>query len=152
MKRQLLHAGPVLAVLAVLATLAALPAQAQGVQFGRLFTTPAERLQLDSRRESNPGAVPGAGGAIGLQQQQLLPQAQLAPPPPPEPVQLDGVVRRSNGRSTLWLNQLPQADGSSEVLPDQSVALRLSSGRKLIMKPGQRFNPADGSVHEAAGR
>ena len=143
----------IIPALAMLATLSAVPAQAQGVQFGRLFTTPGERMQLDSRREGSQAGMPGAAGAVGLpQQQQAMAAAPVAPPPPLEPVQLDGVVTRSSGRSTVWLNQQPQADGNNQVLQDQSVALRLSSGRKLIMKPGQSFNPADGSVKEAAGR
>jgi hypothetical protein len=143
--------------LALLAALALPQAQAQGVVFGRLFTTPGERMQLDSQRDGNAAAaagagVPGAGGMLGAAGQPPIQDAQsqpaAPPPPPPEPVRLDGIVRRSSGRSTVWLNQVPQEDAHNQLTREQALSLRLSSGRKVIMKPGQSFDPASGSVQE----
>lgn len=140
-------AGAALVALAALAALlTAAPARSQGTDLGRLFTTPAERATLDLRRN-------GAGPAYNNPQLGAAPAlpAPVAspPPPPPEPVQLNGVVRRSSGKSTVWLNQQPQIDGSNHLQDDQSLSLRLSSGRIVILKPGQSFNPADGTVQEA---
>lgn len=143
------HACACGAALALAALLAAGPAHAQG-GLGRLFTTPIERMQLDSQRNGSPAGLPGQNTAIAAPAAAPLPEQPLAVAP--EPVQLNGVVRRSSGRSTVWLNQVPQADANNQLLPDQSLSLRLSSGRKLIMKPGQSFDPANGSVREAAGR
>jgi type II secretory pathway component PulM len=139
-----------IAVLAVLAgASAAAPAQSLGL--GRLFTSPDERIGIEMRRAASlptpvtPNAVPAANAAAA-------PAAPAAPIAPPEPVQLNGVVRRSSGKSTVWLNQVAHADGNAQLRPDQSVLLRLSSGRTLVLKPGQSFNPADGTVQEATGR
>ncbi|HEU4843020.1 MAG TPA: hypothetical protein VFT05_02045 [Burkholderiaceae bacterium] len=136
-----------IAVLAVLAgASAAAPAQSLGL--GRLFTSPDERIGIEMRRAASlptpvtPNAAPAANE----------PAAPAAPVAPPEPVQLNGVVRRSSGKSTVWLNQVAHADGNAQLRPDQSVLLRLSSGRTLVLKPGQSFNPADGTVQEATGR
>lgn len=122
-----------------------LPASAQSVIFGRLFATPIERGNMDVQRAgTTAGAAPGMAGMAG----QAQPNTPAAPPAP-EPIELNGVVRRSSGRSTTWLNQVPQTDASNQILPGQTVQLRLNSGRKVLLKPGQTFNPADGSVQEA---
>ncbi|RFP13824.1 hypothetical protein D0T23_15620 [Duganella sp. BJB475] len=75
------------------------------------------------------------------------PVAPAAGAPPSSSVQLSGVLRGSSGRTTVWLNQVPQSD-SAKAGPGQAVSLRLSSGRQLILKPGQSFDPANGSVQE----
>ncbi|MBA5606729.1 hypothetical protein H3H36_15325 [Duganella sp. FT3S] len=145
---------PVRRPLLALVLLAALagPAPAQTLGLGRLFTSNDERLALDMRRGTSPpaqsGAIPGATTPM-----MAAPPPDAAPPaPPPEPAQLNGVVRRSSGKSTVWINQVPYADSNAQLRPDQSVKLQLSSGRTVVLKPGQRFNPADGTVQEAAGR
>ncbi|HJV01116.1 MAG TPA: hypothetical protein VJ752_11240 [Burkholderiaceae bacterium] len=138
-----------LAVLALLACAGNAPAQSLGL--GRLFTSPDERIGIDMRRGASqpaptlPNGAPAPSAAAPA-------TAAAAPVTPPEPVQLNGVVRRSNGKSTVWINQVPVTDGGAQLRPDQSVRLRLSSGRALVLKPGQSFNPADGTVQEAAGR
>ncbi|WP_317202124.1 hypothetical protein, partial [Janthinobacterium sp.] len=74
------------------------------------------------------------------------------PAPTPPPTVLDGIVRRSGGKSTIWLNQVPQAGPDNKLQHGTTLALPLSSGRIVILKPGQSFNPADGSVSEDHGR
>jgi hypothetical protein len=143
------RAGSALCARATLAC-AAGSAPAQSLGLGRLFTSPEERLGMEMRRGASlPGAAQpnGATGAAPA-----LAAAPAAPMTPPEPVQLDGVVRRSSGKSTVWINQLPHVDAAAQLHADQSVTLRLSSGRTLVLKPGQSFNPADGTIQEAAGR
>ncbi|MES2117407.1 MAG: hypothetical protein V4578_19760 [Pseudomonadota bacterium] len=128
---------------------AAAPAPAQTLGLGRLFTTPQERNGLDLRRGS---AQLGQQTAGGVPMATPTPVPDAAPPAPPPAVQLNGVVRRSSGKSTVWINEEAHADSDAQLRPDQSVKLRLSSGRELVLKPGQSFNPADGTIQEAAGR
>jgi hypothetical protein len=126
------------------------PAQTLGL--GRLFSSPEERIALDAQRGASRAAAADPNLAQAAQAGMAAGAAASPPAPPPEPVQLNGVVRRSSGKSTIWLNQVPHADGNQQLRADQSVTLRLASGRELVLKPGQSFNPADGTVQEASGR
>lgn len=119
-------------------------AHAQGPQLGRLFTSPEQRTQLDAQRYGPPPADPALAA----------PPPPPPPPPPAPPVELNGVVQRSSGRSTVWLNQAPQTEPYNQLGPGQgggagTLTLRLSTGQVLLLKPGQRYDPATGSVSEA---
>lgn len=90
---------------------------AEPVELGRLFYTPAQRAQLESARtrnvtqqasQSQPGLSDGA----------------------PAPLRFDGMVIRSDGKTTRWVDGKPQLDGFGV------------SG----LKPGQIR--ADGKVYE----
>ncbi|WP_300749808.1 hypothetical protein [Janthinobacterium sp.] len=107
----------------ILILLVTMPAQAQPPQLGRLFSSPEQRAQLDAQRYGAP------------------PADKAAPAPPPEPppaVELNGVVQRSSGQSTIWLNQTPHNDTKG--------SLRLSNGQPLRLKPGQRYDPASNTI------
>lgn len=84
---------------------------------GRLFYTPAQRAQLESARTQNatPLANPGKRGS---------------PDGSPTPLRYDGMVLRSDGKTTRWVDGKPQLDESGV------------SG----LKPGQVR--ADGKVYE----
>lgn len=103
-------------------------------QIGRLFTTPAERQQLDIAR----GLVAPPPAAPVLQA-----------PPAPQPMTVNGFVRRSSGKSTIWVDGEAQ-DGTRNRLsgPAQAprVILTLPSGRKLVVKPGQSVDANAGTV------
>ncbi|PHV13612.1 hypothetical protein CSQ90_27700, partial [Janthinobacterium sp. BJB303] len=73
------------------------------------------------------------------------------PPPPGPPVELNGMVQRSSGRSTVWLNQAPQNEPYNSLARGQDgiLTLRLSTGQVVLLKPGQRYDPASGTVTEA---
>ncbi len=116
---------------------------AQVPQLGRLFSTPEQRAQLDAQRYGPPPSSPA-----------LAPPAPPPPPPPPAPpVELNGLVQRSSGRSTVWLNGTPQQEPHNQLDQGQgqggTLSLRLSSGQLILLKPGQRYDPASGSVTEA---
>lgn len=66
---------------------------------GRLFFTPAQRAQLEAARARNP-MLPGPG-------QQAIPDG--APPP----LRYDGVVMRSDGTTTRWVDGRQQRNGAS---------------------------------------
>jgi hypothetical protein len=80
--------------------------------FGRLFHTPAQRLELDRERD-RPSPPP--------------PAAVAAPAAPPQPALLiDGILRRSDGYQLVWLN------GEALDLPP---GLRLAPGPTLMLIP-----------------
>lgn len=109
---------------------------------GRLFSTPEERAALDALRAGAtlPASAPPAAAS------------EAAPPSPP--VTLNGIVRRSSGRSTAWLDGVPQDDASNTfaATPAPALSLRSATGKRLILKPGQSVNLQDGSVREAHER
>ncbi len=121
----------------ILLTLCCGAAWAQSPPIGRQFFSPEERAQLDAQRAT--------GGAP------VQPAEAAPPPPPPPPVTLNGVVKRSSGKSTVWLNQTPQNDDNNQLaMPaaDPSLTLRLSSGRKVVLKPGQTLDLGAQAVHD----
>ncbi|MET3131376.1 hypothetical protein AAKU55_001638 [Oxalobacteraceae bacterium GrIS 1.11] len=128
-----------------------LSSSAGAVELGRLFATPAERAALDAQRADAPPDTPAAAGAAA----QPVPGAvasAAATAPAAEPLVLNGVVRRSSGKSTVWLNQVPQNDANNRLGADAALSLQLSSGRKVILKPGQSFDVNNGTIKEADGR
>ncbi|MCC7703932.1 hypothetical protein IGS59_16980 [Janthinobacterium sp. GW460P] len=130
-------------ILSVLLAGATLTAQAQSPQLGRLFLSPDQRAQLDAQRYGPPAPDPHLAAA-----------PPPPPPPPAPPVELNGVVQRSSGRSTVWLNQAPQTEPHNQLARDKSgtpgaLTLRLSNGQVVLLKPGQRYDPASGTVTEA---
>ncbi|HAT31416.1 MAG TPA: hypothetical protein DCW29_11370, partial [Janthinobacterium sp.] len=117
-------------------------------QLGRLFATPSERAQLDALRDGGVARPAEQAASVVAQ------EAAAAPPPPaaPAPVELNGIVRRSSGKSTVWLNQVPQNDAANTLGKDATLSLRLPSGRKVVLKPGQSYKADEGTVGEADGR
>ncbi|WP_143067989.1 hypothetical protein [Duganella sp. CF517] len=146
---------------------------------GRLFNTPAERLALDANRGkvvsttvsgppvAQPGfpsdyalppGVPGSmppAGAPGMQPGMTPPGAAPgidpeAPPPAPQQLEMNGVVRSSSGRSTVWLNNVPQSGPRNKFSNRNQKALTvtLPSGKKILLRPGQRYDLADGRVKD----
>ena len=121
---------------------AAIVAQAQPAQIGTLFSSPQERNLLDSQRSSRL-----SGDTLDK------PSSPAPAPPPPSQLQLNGVVKRSGGQSTVWLNQtaLPAPDGRM-LQSDHAIVLtlRLANGRVVRLKPGQHFDPASNTVVDDA--
>jgi len=144
---------------------------------GRLFNTPAERAALDANRGKAVAATvngpptalpdyslpPGAPGNMPPPGAQGMPPGMMqpgaapgmgaeapAPPPPPEQLEMNGVVRSSSGRSTVWLNNVPQSGPQNKFSNRNKKALTvtLPSGRKILLRPGQRYDLADGRVKD----
>jgi len=141
------------AVFAAAALASALPAWGQTtfITMGRLFTTPGERTQLDQQRNSSDGAAllgSAAAPMAAAPPPPAMPSApvEAAPPPAPEVLQLNGVLRRSNGKTIVWVNNEPRE--SSPSARGQAVPLDLA-GRKVILKPGQSYDPATGTIQES---
>lgn len=118
-------------------------AQAQHpAPLGRLFSTPGQRAELDARRS-----------AAGQPAPPLAAPPVPAPAPLPPPVELNGLVQRSSGRSTVWLNQQAQQEPYNRLPAEQAGTLRLqlSNGQSVLLRPGQRYDPLRRQVIEARG-
>jgi hypothetical protein len=166
MRRAALCAAP--ALLSLLAVLLPPSAQAQ-VTLGRLFSTPAERATMEANRggaaappanPQDPQQQPGMPGMPGMPPanggQPGAPGSAAAVPeaPPPPPVLLmSGVLRRSDNRTTVWLNDEPQygAQKSTSQRPGAAtpnVTVTLPSGKKIILKAGQRYDLTEGRIKD----
>lgn len=111
---------------------------------GRLFYTPAERAALDMARRAKP--APQA------------PQAEAPPAaPPPQVVSYGGIVRRSDGKAMLWINNrlveekeaLEGLNLKGKVRPDGAVTLQVpETGGRIEVKVGQSVEVHTGKVAE----
>jgi hypothetical protein len=112
---------------------------------GRLFFTPAEREQLDiariQKRVPETAAMQAAEPRVSTQT-----------------ITYSGIVRRSDGKSTLWLNNRPADEKnalsdlalSGRVRPDGAVTLRVpETGGSIDLRVGQRAELQTGRVVES---
>ncbi|QBI01925.1 hypothetical protein [Pseudoduganella albidiflava] len=131
---------------AVLAGAAMAPAAAQYTEpvLGRLFTAPDERMRLDRDRASAPVAT--ATAAEPAQQQPPPPVAEA--PPPPVPSRLTGVIRRSDGRATVWIDGEPRETTLGRYRPGSAIPVETPGGRVLV-KPGENIGTNDGAPPDA---
>lgn len=114
---------------------------------GRLFYTPAQRAQLDTLRAQKNVAPPA--------------QETKEPPVIPEALTYSGIVRRSDGRSTVWINKRMVNDGkaaddlsvSSRSRSDDRVSVRLPQAAGPVeLRVGQSFDVQTGTVTEPYAR
>jgi hypothetical protein len=106
------------------------PARAAGVQeLGRLFFTPEKRALLDRQR------------ALNIQEARTLQGNTMS---------LDGVVYRSSGKGTVWVNRQAQAEGESARTGVTAVVSPRTPG-SAILTPGEE-TPAQLKVGETVNR
>ena len=131
----------------------ALPAASGAAPLGRLFYTPAQRAQLDTARSQRSRAP-----AVAAEQEPAVAV--------PELLTYDGMVRRSDGKTTVWISNRAIHDGrpasnlpfTSKLRPDGSVKLGVTqSAQSLDLKVGQSVEVMSGTIaepysREAAGR
>lgn len=106
-------------------------------QLGRLFFTPEQREALDARRKARLPDKPAAVAASPT-------------------TRIDGYVKRSSGKSTLWLDGYAVRDGAQpeglrvRAGPDPSrVTVRVGEeGRPIELKVGQTLDRGSGEVTE----
>lgn len=116
-----------LALAAVLCALTFADARAEGEPLGRLFFTPERREALDRQRSFN------------VQQARVIEGASLT---------VNGVIRRSSGKSTVWINGVPHDDSQpvSDVRPlidrrDPSrVTLNAANEAPASLRVGETIN------------
>jgi hypothetical protein len=103
-------------------------------KIGRLFFSPDERAMLDRMRQKSGGSTVTAT----------------------EQVTLNGIVRRSSGKTTAWINQVPQNENETPqgIAVQQgktskpSALLLLPSGKQVQLKAGQTFDTTKGKIRE----
>lgn len=115
-------------------------AAASAEELGRLFFTPGQREALDARRKARVPDKPAA--------------AVVASPT----TRLDGYVKRSDGRSTVFVNGQPLLEGTPEapsVDPERRggrVSVPTSEGgARYVLKPGQSVDMGTGQVRDVLG-
>ena len=101
---------------------------------GRLFFSPEDRAILDRFRQQNSGNTVTSTTAQ---------------------ITVNGIVRRNNGKTTVWINQIPQRENEKQgvtvlksAAKSPTVPLQLPSGKQILLKPGQTFDTAKGKVRE----
>ena len=130
-------------------------AAAPGAAHGALPGVAAAPPMPAAPAAAGPGAMgdPGAAGAGVTAAAGATAGAGQTPsgavPAAVEPgLRLDGVIRRPHGRTMVIVN------GEVQPAPPGGVArgtVRLQAdGRSVVLKPGQRYDPATGEIHEAA--
>jgi len=126
-----------LGILSVIAATLPWCATNAGEPLGRLFFTPAQRNMLD------------AGKQVAV--------TRKATPSGPRAAVLNGVVTRSDGESTIWVNgdavtrvgsQAVKASASAADPAAARVELPGARGR-VKLKVGQRFDRSTGTVQES---
>ena len=129
-------------------------------QFGRLFTKPSERTNLNVLRQSQqlkvvtPQDKPDPGDGAEAESVAL-----------PNPVTLQGYVKRSDGASTLWINKqavqedssvddvkigrLNQQGFSKKGASVEGVDVKIpANGKKIHLKAGQMYEPETNQIIE----
>ena len=133
-------------VAVVLLGLAATPGNAADA-IGRLFMTPEQRADLDSRRDFDSAQIPASV-------QKAQPRAASLD----QQVILNGVVRRSRGPDVVWVNGARATASADQPVqlrggPDRRnrVILEEAGGTRARLKPGQVWVPASGRVVDCFG-
>jgi hypothetical protein len=126
--------------------------------YGRLFFTREQRTALDANRRlavlnaSRPKPPPSATPAPP-------PKLEAAAPRVPPDVTLNGIVRRSDGRHTVWVNATPLGDDTTRreirtgVVDDDGVEVSTDgSGRRVRIKVGQTLDGTTGRIEDSHRR
>jgi hypothetical protein len=130
---------------ASLLTMLSIANVAGAADLARMFFTPAQRATLDNARKQN---IRSEIGNDGEQQPAAAPVAQS--------ISVNGLIRRSDGKNTIWLNnrivteQQPGALDASLGKSDNRVQLKVpDTGRKLDLKVGQTAEIVSGTIEES---
>lgn len=108
---------------------------AEAQELGRLFFTPEQRQALDARRKARVPDKPAATVAVS------------------PTLRLDGYVKRSGGRSTLWVNgeatdDTPRLPSSSDAPVTVTVG---ESGARVGLKPGETLDRGTNERRDVIG-
>lgn len=128
----------------VLLMLAA-PTLAQDAPLGRLFLTPEQRAALDNARRNKIRAEAVAAAVV-----------KKPKPPAARSVLINGMVKRSDGETIIWVNGKPVEGETPDGMQFQaapqgegSVLVREpDKGRRVEIKVGQRVDLLTGRVQE----
>lgn len=115
---------------------------------GRLFFAPAQRAQLDAARAQRDRRGP------------LTADTEPVAPLGPEVVTYSGMVRRSDGKSTVWINGKPMTERTRDsdvnvlgVRRDGSVSVAVpQADRSASLRVGQSMDVTSGTIEEPYAR
>lgn len=120
--------------------------------FGRFFTTPKQREQLDRVRMKNPEQEP----VVAVEDNAVMENTEVEEAVSMGSVQLRGLVYRSNGKNTAWTNKGPSYEGNisdqyldikpENINPDKVVIEIPVSDIKMELKAGETYDPESGQV------
>jgi hypothetical protein len=129
--------------------------------FGRLFSRPAERTNLDNLRQNQKLKV------ISPQDNPQSDATVVATPPAlPDPITLQGYVKRGDGtKSTLWINhqaveedsmvnnvqigRLNKRGFSKKGASTEGVDVKIpANGKRVKLKAGQMYDPEANQIIE----
>ncbi|MFH1493279.1 MAG: hypothetical protein ABIG70_00580 [Pseudomonadota bacterium] len=106
---------------------------------GRLFYTPEQRARMDVARQHER--------SIKIDEEEST--------PPPVNIHLNGVITRSDGRSTVWINNRIQNDTSQVAAVGKGGEVRVvtpDAQRTIRLKVGQSIDMSSGEVEEVYRR
>jgi hypothetical protein len=113
---------------------------AQAQELGRLFFTPEQRAALDARRKARVPDRPTITNTVS------------------PTTRLDGYVKRSGGRSTVFVNGDPVLEGGAEapVLDPERRGGRVpvtagEGGPRVELRPGEVLDRGTGQVRDVLG-
>jgi hypothetical protein len=119
---------PLISLALMLLCLAA-PAAAAAEELGRLFFTPQQRQDLDRRRATNRA-------------EEEAPQIKEGP------LTLEGHVQRSSGKTTTWINGVPQYDSHAGRDPARVTVVPNVGEPGVSLKIGQIYERMSGEVRD----
>lgn len=118
----------------------------------RLFTTPKERAALNDTR-SKPKEQ-----RIKVVETRSVEKDDKSQPQLPSFITFNGLVIRSHGPSTVWINGTNDLSNHNlsgqgftvelDQIANKSVSIVLPGEQKRTLKPGQMVNTLDGSIKE----
>lgn len=130
--------------LVALLALLAIANAAAAAELARMFFTPAQRATLDNARKQNIRIEVGNDS-----------EQQPNAAPVPQNVSVNGVIRRSDGKNTIWLNNRivdeQHAGGMNASVGKAGNGVRLNvpdSGRNMDLKVGQTVEIVSGTIEE----
>lgn len=104
---------------------------------GRLFFTPEQRARMDVARQQERSI------RFDVEQQDDA--------TPPANIILNGVITRSDGKTTLWINNRIQSEVSQAATVGKGGEVRVATpetGRTVPLKVGQSIDMSSGRVEE----
>jgi len=130
-----------------------LAGSAGAAEIGRFFFTPAQRAALDAARKQNVRVE------IGNEETEKQPTTAAPAAPLPQTIRFNGLIQRSDGKNTVWLNNKPVTESTSGGLnistsrSDPRLKLQVpESGRSMDLKVGQSAEIVSGTIEEGYRR